>query len=305
MQTKKRGFTLIELLVVISIIALLIAILLPALSRAKSRAKETICGSNLHQYGIALHSYSAENDGRVMATASIPGAWTLEQSRWADYWFVERPIGAGCEGMICTENINRYIEAFRFDEPDLSLMPPDTQRHLWATGLAVCPSFDEELLAGLVNSHYQTTAGQPNGYGLYGPYTAVNYAYYGRVDQWLPCALGRAPYDLTEKELVGTRIVMTDAFTRRDDRLVGGNAGYWIYNHGQYGWSWIDSGYVDRDIPEISGLNELFGDGHVEWKTPSELDLATMQESIILYIEFNGVVQSVSTLPGSSPMNFY
>jgi len=294
-----RGFTLIELLVVISIIALLIAILLPALNRAKSRAKEAICASNLHQYGIALHSYAAENDGGVMATFSGPG-WEIDKSRWPDYWFVELPIGEGYANQFCVENINRYIEAFRFGEPE----PGDSVRHLTATGIAVCPSVPDEMLAAMVNNHYQFTATNAS-FGAAGPYTAVNYAYYGRVDQWLPCALGMARYDVTEKELVGTRLVMTDSFTRRDDRKVGGNPGYWIYNHGKFGWSWIDSGYIDRDIPEIIGLNELFGDGRVEWKTAGELDLATMEESIILYIEFNGVVQSVATLSGGSPMCFY
>ena len=70
-MAQNNGFTLIELLVVISIIALLISILLPALSKAKERAKVAICASNLHQYGIAIHSYAAEYDGAVMATSLL------------------------------------------------------------------------------------------------------------------------------------------------------------------------------------------------------------------------------------------
>jgi prepilin-type N-terminal cleavage/methylation domain-containing protein/prepilin-type processing-associated H-X9-DG protein len=63
---KKAGFTLIELLVVISIIAILMSILMPALTKVREQAKTTICNSNLHQWGVVLGIYTAENDGRFM-----------------------------------------------------------------------------------------------------------------------------------------------------------------------------------------------------------------------------------------------
>ncbi len=58
---KWTGFTLIELLVVVAIIALLISILLPSLSRARAQGRDTVCKSNLHQFGLATNYYVQEN----------------------------------------------------------------------------------------------------------------------------------------------------------------------------------------------------------------------------------------------------
>lgn len=64
----KRGFTLIELLVVISIIALLMGILLPVMGRARLQAKLVAVNAELREIGLALESYSFDNDDKYPPT---------------------------------------------------------------------------------------------------------------------------------------------------------------------------------------------------------------------------------------------
>ena len=62
------AFTLLELLVVIAIIALLAALVLPALSAARQKGYVTRCVSNLHQLGLALNLYTADESVYPLAS---------------------------------------------------------------------------------------------------------------------------------------------------------------------------------------------------------------------------------------------
>jgi prepilin-type N-terminal cleavage/methylation domain-containing protein/prepilin-type processing-associated H-X9-DG protein len=56
----RRAFTLIELLIVIGILGFLTALALPSAQRAREAARRSHCSSNLHQIGVALHSYEEQ-----------------------------------------------------------------------------------------------------------------------------------------------------------------------------------------------------------------------------------------------------
>ncbi|MBI4580189.1 MAG: type II secretion system protein [Planctomycetes bacterium] len=61
-DARRSGFTLIEILVVVAIIALLISILFPSLKLAREQTKITMCLTNLHDTGQAMHQYSMQYD---------------------------------------------------------------------------------------------------------------------------------------------------------------------------------------------------------------------------------------------------
>jgi prepilin-type N-terminal cleavage/methylation domain-containing protein len=93
------------------------------------------------------------------------------------------------------------------------------------------------------------------------------YSYYGRVDLFTPNEATR-PQDLTARELAPDRMLMSDLLS-----IFQGNT--WSYCHGKRPGIQKDTGTV----PGFTGLNELYGDGRVEWKSVNKFNLNTLNSA--------------------------
>ena len=80
-----QGFTLIELLVVIAIIALLISILVPSLARARKQAKRVACAAQMRDMTTGLITYATEADDRLPDPGNWSGMWNHTTIKLANH----------------------------------------------------------------------------------------------------------------------------------------------------------------------------------------------------------------------------
>jgi type II secretory pathway pseudopilin PulG len=116
MARSRRGFTVVELLGVVGVIAILVAILLPALNKAREQALRVACGSQLHQFHIALVMYANDNHGWLPIVCYNPGGGTCNDVQ-------EYPLVVG--GNSYTSNL---VEVF--------------PKYLSSKRIFLCPAYD-------------------------------------------------------------------------------------------------------------------------------------------------------------------
>jgi prepilin-type processing-associated H-X9-DG protein len=85
-QNKNSAFTLTELLVVTATVGILAALLLPAISQSKKRAQQIQCVSNLHQLGIGIQNFIADNH-------AYPSFFENTNKHNPVIWFVQLETG--------------------------------------------------------------------------------------------------------------------------------------------------------------------------------------------------------------------
>ena len=109
------------------------------------------------------------------------------------------------------------------------------------------------------------------------------YTYWARVDLAHDFEIkGTAREDLTGATLEADRLLLSDILYK------DGSDQAWRYNHGPNGWAYNEVSYMPWDqskVPNISGTNQLFGDGHVAWKVKAKFRQLKLMNTPARYTE--------------------
>lgn len=238
---RRAGFTLPEAMAVAAIIIIVLSMLMSNFSNSRETARTAVCASNLHQWSTGLLSHRADNRQQIMATTRM-----VSFARYPSY----ANMGVTSIGEFDTHSLAAYV-------PGASLDDATKYEGVWR-----CPSSPDNA------ADFYSSNGGAAGEAFLG----FDYSYLARVGDWTN--LATKPDMLLDRTLSGNRIWMSDRIFR------SGILGTWSYNHSLNGpsWAWPQHGNAVSQTgpPRFSGTNQMYGDGHVQWKHAQEFDPTAM-----------------------------
>lgn len=234
---KQSGFTLIELLVVIAIISLLISILVPSLGRVKKQAQCVICMAHLRQLVMAWHTYSTENNDRVIgAVTSVnpDDKWTYGSTgdTGKAYAWVCSPQ---------TENGQDRTSSSTLEEKKIGIKKGLLWPYLQKIEVYHCAS-DKRCKDAPTDTDYSGVGGYRS-YSIVGGMNGEEHVYFTRLRK------------ITKMKSPGTKYVMLEEADGR-----GYNMNSWILDPDMQTAQWDDPVAIWHGNFSTLG----FADGHVE-----------------------------------------
>lgn len=154
MRSLQRAFTLIELLVVIAIITILAAILFPVFAQAKVSAQQTVCISNMKQFGFASMLYLPDNDETWFPSVMYsPLTGFANQQIWIGYDNYNWGIDGGFWGHV-------------YEPPTRPIRPGALDPYIKSDEIKRCPSMPKRWQSALALNWFNP--------GYYSPYYSRN-----------------------------------------------------------------------------------------------------------------------------------
>ena len=281
MVRHNNAFTLVELLVVVGIIAILMSFLLPVLGRSRQSAMSLHCMSNLRQIGQAAFIYAGENKGsfpqtcpessvvlaappRTIYTSDSQYRFSMEQAA-----VMSRALKGSTRIWYC--RVNKFSPpAGQRPVTEDDFYPPDHNR----------PWVDSPIQSGRTLYWWLANPNPPDYVGRLIDVT-------GRGDFFAsatPAFMAPPQYAAPAYRDVNRNDSIRDEYMRRmgeknsanivictDQSGAMGQTG-WYFLHGPFAVVAANGSMDDRRKLIRSWKNNLYGDGHVERKSPEQME---------------------------------